>query len=231
MALPEGDELVERLSGLGADWAALVESLAAACQQAGQPLSLAALLFALRDIPYGPPQGEDTAQAVLAQWRGTGEGKHLLAHSALDRLALKPRFWMAQYRLSAEAAWLPAALRERLPALGVWDVHHFLTAELLGRTCRIDLTWPVSLAAEGLPTTRHWAPGRDFSVAVVSALAVPVPVAEMPRRKRDWLEALNGDEAALHQEAVAELTAFVEAHQPCPALREALVRSVASLYP
>lgn len=231
MSLPEGDEVVERLSGLSAHWGALMEALVASCSQAGQALSLRALLFALREIPYARPQGDNAPEAVLAQWRGTCSGKHLLAYRALDRLALKPRLWMAQYRLSPEIPWLPAALRMHMPSQGVWDVHNFLTAELCGRTCRIDLTWPTTLAPHGFPVTRHWTPPRDFCVAVVSAVAVPVPVAEMRRRKNAWLAELNGEEIGVREQAISALSAFAMDHQPSLTQREALERAVSSLHP
>lgn len=231
MTLPEGDKMVERLSQLGADWAALIEALAVACDREQRPLSLAALLFALRDIPYARPDGDNGPEQVLAQWRGTCSGKHLLAFQALDRLALKPRLWMAQYRLSPEIPWLPQALRNQLPVGGVWDVHNFLTAELLGRTCRLDLTWPAALAAYGFPATRHWVPGRDFCVAVVSPVAVPVPMARMRRRKTAWLHGLNGNEEALRERAIEALSAFAEAHHPRLTRDESLALSVASLHP
>lgn len=231
MSLPEGDEIVERLSGLGADWAALAQALAESCEQAGQVLSLRALLFALREIPFARPNGDNTPEAVLAQWRGTCSGKHLLAYRALDRLALKPRLWMAQYRLSPEIPWLPATLRAQLPALGVWDVHNFLTAELCGRTCRVDLTWPTTLATYGFPVTRHWTAPRDFCIPVVSAVAVPVPVADMKRRKNAWLAELNGVETDLRERAIGALSAFALEHQVPLTRRDALARAVAGLHP
>ena len=107
--------------------------------------SLAAVVEAVRAIPYGRPALR-TPEGVLAEGRGTCSTKHALLAAILATRwpETAPRIVHRVYRVEralADTRFGPRAA-DAVPPGGLVDVHRFLTAVVEGRRIAIDATFP-----------------------------------------------------------------------------------------
>ena len=122
--------------------------------RAGLPenASLAAVVAAVRSMPYGRPV-DRSAQGALAEWRGTCSTKHALLAAVLAEHSpqTEPQLVHRVYRcLPADAArsFGPIAAAA-VPEEGLWDVHRYLSIVLNGNRIVIDVTFPSGPAWDG----------------------------------------------------------------------------------
>lgn len=220
-------DLAAALCRLGGAWAGFAEDLDHACRRHGRAPTLKDLFFSIRDMPYDRPKHGPAPEAVIAEWRGTCSGKHIVLWHALAALEIPARFFMASHRLNRDDPAVPPVLRPLIPSTGVWDVHNFLTADIAGHRTLIDLTWPLALATHGFPVTADWRAGRDFVLAVSPAEVREVPpddhgVAE----KKAWLEELNGTAIGSREAVIEGLAAFARAVSPSRPRAEAIDEAI-----
>jgi hypothetical protein len=113
----------------------------------GGPLGLRESVLAISRIPYQRPSAL-TADAVVAEWRGTCSTKHLL----LWRLAEERwphhriQLWNRVYRVDRELArgrW-GDDIAAAVPVDGLIDVHCYATMESNGQRTVIDATFPLA---------------------------------------------------------------------------------------
>ena len=220
-------DLAATLYRLGAAWTGLAEDLDRACRRRGRAPTLKDLFFSIRDMPYERPKHGHTPDAVIAEWRGTCSGKHIVLWQALSALHIPTRLFMASHRFEPDDDAVPAVLRPLIPAGGVWDVHNFLTADIEGHRTIIDVTWPLALAKHGFPVTADWETGRDFVLAVRPAEVREVRADDQgTAAKKAWLEELNRSASASREAIIEALAAFVRAVSPSRPRAEAIDEAI-----
>ena len=189
-------------------WQPVLRRLKSDDTRNGSDWTLAQLLFAIRDMPYERPVGQSVgARECVTQWCGTCSAKHLAAYELLDTLGLSPTIWLACYRMDFDRPYYSGRLRQHVGALTIYDVHNFLTCELHGKRCVIDVTFPVRLGKLGFPVTHDWSEGQDFVLCCEPEERREMRVvADTDRLKREWLHTLNPGEASpLREQAIGEL--------------------------
>ncbi|HEY9281065.1 MAG TPA: hypothetical protein VIP51_13405 [Eoetvoesiella sp.] len=200
--------LLGRLASLPSYWKPSLAQLSSKCEKEGRTLSLRALLFAMRDMPYGRPVGDiNGARECITQWRGTCSAKHFAAYELLDTLGLSPKLWLACYQLDLTKTYYSDEIRARAESRQIYDVHNYLTCELNGSIKIIDITFPSSLGIYGLPVTESWTGKEDFVLCCDPEERRHVGrIKDADRVKRDWLRSLNSREAlGLREQAIHEL--------------------------
>jgi hypothetical protein len=141
-----------------------VRLLEAACSARGMRMSLAYLLYCLRDMPYRRPSSSSDVNSILREWRGTCSGKHLLVQKIFSALGWRAQLIMRAYPIDA-ADTLPPSLLQTFAGRGIWDVHNFVEFQVGTECRRIDITWPLALAEQGFTTTAYWDGSTDFRLA------------------------------------------------------------------
>lgn len=191
-----------------------MDAVASACDAHGQQCGLREILFCIRDIPYGRPAHPRDPFAVLANWKGTCSGKHLLASCVLDIMKANVRLFCQPYRLDDARGILPLELVRPYVGHGIWDVHNFLEIETGARPLKVDLTWSRELAGFGFPTTLAWDGTSNFQIAAPPGRAFPVNHPdELNERKEAFLLRLNSPAARILRERyIEDLTAFAIRH-------------------
>lgn len=189
-------------------WRSRLEQLSLECEKEGTELTLKRLLFALRDMPYDRPAGRtNDARECITQWRGTCSAKHLAAYELLHSLALRPQLWLASYQLDFSSPYYSDVIRKLAAGHKVYDVHNYVTCNLNYRPTVIDITFPVSLGAYGLPVTETWTGNEDFVLCCTPKEVRKVQqINDAETMKRGWLKSLNTSKAlALRELAIHEL--------------------------
>jgi hypothetical protein len=200
---------------------AFVDDVANICSARGQQCGLREVLFCIRDIPYGRPAGPRDPLSVLADWKGTCSGKHLLASRVIGIMGGNAQLYCQPYRLDDAREVLPLDVVQPYLGHGIWDVHNFLEIDIAGRPLTVDLTWSRELAGFGFPTTLVWDGASHFRIAAPPGQALPVNhAAELNDRKEALLLRLNSPAArTLRERYIEELAAFATRHCP-PRSRE-----------
>lgn len=193
---------------------AFVENVARACDTHGQPCGLREVLFCIRDIPYGRPAAPRDPLSVLADWKGTCSGKHLLASRVLSIMGADARLYCQPYRLDDALEVLPFDVVQSYVGQGIWDVHNFIEIGTAARPLKVDLTWSRKLADVGFPTTLAWDGVSSFRIAAPPGqmLLVDHP-AKLNDKKEALLLRLNSPVARrLRERYIEDLTAFATRH-------------------
>lgn len=193
---------------------AFIDDVARACNASGQPCGLREMLFCIRDIPYGRPALPRDPLSVLADWRGTCSGKHLLAARVLDIMGVASRLYCQSYRLDDAQDALPRAVTQSYVGHGIWDVHNYLEIETASGPLKIDVTWSHTLADAGFPTTLDWDGSTDFRIAAPPGEAIQVnDPAALNDLKESLLARLNMAPArAMREQYILALAAFASRH-------------------
>ena len=185
-----------------------------ACQQFKQPFGLRELLFCIRDIPYGRPTSPRDPASVLADWKGTCSGKHLLARAILASMGLRSKLFCLPYRLDDAVEGLPREVVQPYVGRGLWDVHNYLELETVTGAVTVDVTWSRDLADFGFPTTLAWDGAQNFRIA--APIGVPIQVAndaDLNTVKDQLLQSLNSAPArTLREQYIEDLSAFASKH-------------------
>ena len=131
-----------------------------------QRLSEAALFALVRDIPFGRPTDEHP-ETVIAEWRATSIGKHILLQALAEEFGLHTMLICALHEFGPQTTpWLPAALLADLAADGpVPDLHMFLRLKIADDWMTVDATWPLATAALGFPLNERLDAGREMRPA------------------------------------------------------------------
>lgn len=210
---------------------ALVEDVASACDAHGQPCGLRELLFCIRDIPYGRPAAPRDPLSVLAHWKGTCSGKHLLASRVLAITETNSRLYCQPYRLDDARETLPLDVVQPYLCQGIWDVHNFLEIDTPVGPLKVDLTWSRELAGFGFPATLAWDGANDFQIAAPPGEAVRVNYpAELHERKEALLLHLNSPAArTLRDRYIEDLAAFAICHCPLRSREEGVEATLADI--
>lgn len=193
-----------------------VDSLARACDANGQPCGLREILFCIRDIPYGRAAAPRDPLSVLADWRGTCSGKHLLASRVLRIMGTGTTLYCQPYRLDDALDSLPFDVVQTYVGQGIWDVHNFLEIGTPAGPLKVDLTWSRELANVGFPATVAWDGVSSFRIAAPPGQAIPVErPAELNDKKEALLQHLNSPVArTLRERYIEDLAAFASRHSP-----------------
>jgi hypothetical protein len=211
--------------------AAFIDEVKRASAGRAQPFGLRELLFCIRDIPYGRPSAPGDPASVLAEWRGTCSGKHLLARDLLDALGLRCTLFGLAYRLDDALGALPREIVRRYVGQGLWDVHNYLELDAPAGPVKVDVTFSRELAGLGFPTTLAWDGASDFRVAAPAGEPLPVARdADAAAFKREWLQRLNPPPAlALRERYIADLSAFALAHSAPVGRADGIAATLADL--
>jgi hypothetical protein len=145
-----------------ADFMAEVE---AECARADMAFDLRAVLFCIRDIPYGRPASPRDPVSVLTDWKGTCSGKHLLVRAILETMGLRSRLFCLPYLLDDAQNTLPSDVVQAYIGQDLWDVHNYLELNTPAGPVNVDVTWSRELAEFGFPTTLHWDGEHAFHIA------------------------------------------------------------------
>jgi len=131
-----------------------------------QRLSPEAIFALVRDLPLAAPSPPQ-AEVVVAEWRGSNAGKHILLEDLYDEFGLPSLLMCATHEFTPRnTPWLPPALLAMLDAGPIPDVHMFLRLEYQpGEWMTLDATWPVTTAALGLPVNAVFERGVDMELA------------------------------------------------------------------
>ncbi|CAN7508940.1 hypothetical protein LJR230_003428 [Trinickia sp. LjRoot230] len=210
---------------------AFVDDVARVCDAHGQPCGLREVLFCIRDIPYGRPAAPRDPLSVLADWKGTCSGKHLLASRVLEFIGANARLLCQPYRLDDARDTLPRDVVQPYLGRGIWDVHNFLVVDTAARPLKVDLTWSRQLAGFGFPTTLVWDGASDFQIAAPQghALTIDHP-AELNDQKEALLQRLNSPAArALRERYIADLAAFATCHCPLRSREASMAGTLADI--
>lgn len=185
-----------------------------ACAERAQPFGLRELLFCIRDIPYGRPASPRDPASVLADWKGSCSGKHLLARTILETLGLRARLFCLPYLLDDALDALPHEVVQRYLGQGLWDVHNYIEFDTPAGAVKVDVTWSRELAEFGFPATLSWDGVHDFRIAAPAGEPVQVARdANLTALKDQLLQRLNPPAArALRERYIEDLSAFASAH-------------------
>ena len=208
-----------------------VDDVASACHANGQSCGLREVLFCIRDIPYGRPTAPREPLAVLAEWKGTCSGKHLLASRVLGIMRVKTRLYYQPYRLDDACEDLPLDVVQPYVGHGIWDVHNFLEIDTAAGPLKVDLTWSRELAGFGFPTTLAWDGASHFRIAAPSGQALPVThPAELNDTKEALLQRLNSPAArTLRERYIEDLAEFATCHCPLRAREDSMEGTLADI--
>lgn len=191
-----------------------IDDVASACRANGQPFGLRELLFCIRDIPYGRPTHPRDPLSVLADWKGTCSGKHLLAVRVLAALGVRSQLYCQSYRLDDAGDALPRQVTQSYVGHNIWDVHNYLELDTESGWLKVDVTWSQELAEAGFPTTLDWDGTADFRIAApVGEIFIVSDPALLAESKEALLERLNTPIAReMRERYIAGLTAFAMQH-------------------
>jgi hypothetical protein len=208
-----------------------VDDVASACCANGQSFGLREVLFCIRDIPYGRPAASRDPLAVLAEWKGTCSGKHLLAGRVLGIMGARTRLYCQPYRLDDACEDLPLDVVQPYVGHGIWDVHNFLEIDAAARPLKVDVTWSRELASSGFPTTLAWDRASHFRIAAPSGQAVLVNhAAELNDTKEALLLRLNSPAArTLRERYIEDLATFAARHCPLRSREEGVKGTLADI--
>lgn len=165
--------------------------------RAGVPVDdLRGLVLAISRMPYGRPPAR-TPQAVLAAWRGTCSGKHLLLRAVVPEIdpALAVDLVHRVYTVDPATAgrlWGPG-VAAHVPAGGFVDVHTYAVVTPPG--VPVDVTFPLDGWDGATPVPLACGPGTD------------VPAGDDPAATKDALVARHCD-PAVREPFIAALTAL-----------------------
>jgi hypothetical protein len=185
-----------------------------ACIDRAQPFGLRELLFCIRDIPYGRPALPRDPASVVADWKGTCSGKHLLTRAIFDTLGLRSRLFCLPYRLDDALDALPREVVQRYVGQGLWDVHNYLELDTPAGPVKVDVTWSRELVGFGFHTTLDWDGAHDFRIAAPPGEPVPVMHdSDLTALKDELLQRLNPPAArALRERYIEDLSVFASGH-------------------
>jgi hypothetical protein len=152
-------------------------------QRAGlgaQP-SLWEYVEAVREIPFGRTS-ERSADAVVAEWKGTCTTKHVLLSDLLEGrpefdLQLVHRVYRLDRKTAAEL--FSDEVAALVPEKGLVDVHTYATASVAGERLRLDVTFPGNL----------WDGRSDMPLACADGDDYPVPEGTDPFALKEELVA------------------------------------------
>lgn len=195
---------------------AFVDSVVRACAAHNQPCGLREVLFCIRDIPYGRAAAPRDPLSVLADWKGTCSGKHLLARRVLSTLGIDATLYCQSYRLDDALEALPFDVLQQYVGQGIWDVHNFIEIGTAAQPLKVDLTWSRELADVGFPTTLAWDGVTNFRIASPPGQALPINhPADLNDKKEALLLRLNSPVARTLRECyIEDLAAFASRHCP-----------------
>lgn len=89
-------DLAAVLRSLGGAWAGRAEDLDPACRRRDRTATLSDLFLSIRDLPSNRPKHGSPPEAVIAEWRGTCSGKHIMLRHALTARGIPvPADWRA----------------------------------------------------------------------------------------------------------------------------------------
>jgi hypothetical protein len=146
--------------------------------------SLVELVEAVRALPYERPS-DRTVDAMLRERRGTCSTKHLfLARALSERFSeTQPQIVHRVYRLDRKQAerLFGSRVAEVVPAVGLIDVHRYLTITLGGQRVTLDATFGGETWDGRSSTALACGPGEDF------------PAGEQPDAEKRALEAQHCD--------------------------------------
>jgi hypothetical protein len=193
-----------------------VDDVASMCDTYGQPFGLRELLFCIRDIPYGRPTLPRDPLSVLADWKGTCSGKHLLAARVLDIMGVGSRLYCRPYRLDDAQIALPHCVTQPYVGHDIWDVHNYLEIDAAAGRLKVDVTWSQELVGVGFCVTLYWDEFTNFRIAAPPGKAIPVRnPATLNDTKELILSCLNTVSArALREHYILDLAAFANRHSP-----------------
>jgi hypothetical protein len=186
----------------------------AECARANMAFDLRAILFCIRDIPYGRPASPRDPVSVLTDWKGTCSGKHLLVHTILDALGLRSKLFCLPYLLDNALNTLPREVVQVYMGQGVWDVHNYLEIDTPTGPVNVDVTWARELAEFGFPATLHWDGKHDFrSAAPVGEPVLVSSDVDLTSTKEQLLQRLNpGAARVLRERYIEDLSVFASKH-------------------
>lgn len=154
--------------------------------RAGAPVEdLRGLVLAISRIPYGRPPAR-TPEAVVAAWRGTCSGKHLLLRAVAPEVVpglavdLVHRVYTVD-PATADRVWGPE-VAAHVPAGGLVDVHTYAVVTPPGLP--VDATFPLDEWDGVSPVPLACGPGTD------------VPAGDDPAATKDALVARHCDPVA-----------------------------------
>lgn len=210
---------------------AFIDDVARTCEIHGQPYGLRELLFCIRDIPYGRPTLPRDPLSVLAEWRGTCSGKHLLAARVLGLMGVGSRLYCRTYRLDDALDTLPRHVTQPYMGHNIWDVHNYLEIDVASGHHKVDVTWSHLLADAGFSTTLEWDGTSDFCIAAPLGEVMQVSdPAQLNDFKESLLTRLNAAPArALREQFILELAAFASRHSAAPSREEGIAQTLQAI--
>ena len=187
---------------LAPTWKTVAGEVFKACERAGVPFGLRAVLLCVRDMAYARPERGQTADAALREWCGTCSTKHLAVHQLLHQLGLDPRLKMARFVVDKSIPLQVSKLRSIVEMTPVHDVHNFIECDISGYKTLIDVTFPSSLASYGFTVTKDWSIGQNFQLACMPSEVREVAAETAVAEKQAWLNELNQETAHILRERV-----------------------------
>lgn len=216
--------------GLAPTWNTIAGEIFEACERAGVPFGLRAVLLCVRDMAYARPERGQTADAALREWCGTCSTKHLAVHQLLHQLGLDPRLKMARFVVDKSIPLQDSKLRGVVEMTLVHDVHNFIECDISGHKTLIDVTFPSSLAPYGFTVTKDWSIGQNFQLACVPSEVREVSAETAVAEKQAWLNELNQDTARiLREQVILDLAATMKATACATSRSAAIDQTLATL--
>jgi hypothetical protein len=176
-------------------------------------LTPAALFALVRDMPYESPS-DIRPETVVAEWRATAPGKHLLLQALYEEFGYGAMLIAALHEFSVDAMpWLPEPLRHDLGAGPIPDLHMFLRLHIGADWMTVDATWPLAATRLGVPVNERFEPGREMQVPYLpdEILHVP-PDADPLEFEQHLLERHVGAQRERRDRFIADLSAWL-AHE------------------
>jgi hypothetical protein len=173
-------------------------------------LTAPALFALVRDMPYEPPT-DIRPGTVIAEWRATAPGKHLLLQGLYEEFGYGAMLIAALHEFRAEAMpWLPDMLRAHLIEGPIPDLHMFVRLHIGADWMTIDATWPLSAASLGMPVNERFEAGREMVVACDPDEVFHVPPDVDPVEFEQYLlERHVGPQRERRDRFIAEMSAWL----------------------
>ena len=127
-------------------------------------LTAPAIFALVRDMPF-EAASDNRPETVIAEWRATGFGKHLLLQTLYEEFGMGAMLICALHEFRPEVLpWLPEELRAQLDP-PIRDVTAFLRLHASDDWMTMDATWPLATALLGLPVNDRYEVGHEMTIA------------------------------------------------------------------